>query len=799
MTWILWVVSIALVAGFVIAINSIFVIKQRSLYLLSAHVWGLAQLVGVGQILSLTSRLNQPEAFLVVQAVFTVAAFVVWVLCKRPALMPVEWNLHELRTGWDTLRQEPLTFALTLTAIIVTTISLLYVILLPQNIDDVLTAYLPRMATWLQTGEIRIVETSVYNFPQVTYPVVPQLVSFWVILFTKQVGLSAIMTWINVPLIATAIYVLGRHFGGTRKQAAIAALLWMISPGIFDLSFTLMSDLVLITLVMTTLLFLWLGLEQKQNGLLVGSAVAFGLAIGTKEITLIMLPGALVMGGLWLWHYKTQWRQVIVWAVLAVVMVSLLGSFAYVNNYLYYGSPFGARDVEAATSSYGAINIGRLLNPIDSIFHFMKSSSRFQNTLFINASPVSWIQSETIIIYLLIGIALVFNLTDSWKKRDKRRLGFLAFILSYLAILFTVRNYTEANVRYLMVMTAIGMAFAAPLLGEPLQNLWSRAIDRVQKLPKIPFLIGVIVFVVFVQVNSLRYMWKFYADLMGYYINVWNVNADVYHFMTVAPLMTFVVFPIFYLLRKPLSQLDVMRKINLLIVFNTLVLIFVSVIFHFSGLEIVNTAYHLTSTLVTLNVLALISIRFIDVPYAHPAHDVLPISSPFYRFVVVMSIVLIVLRVLFSSMVPWVGSKTVFTMNPIEFSTFYYWHIDFEEIMINYETHVQPTDTVGILLPYKFPLSMLYGDDLSRPVEQVYPYPPIIDADYVRSLGYDFVIVDSYILDEANRDAFNVQFNRLGRPCGSSLDFCIHAINPDGLQMISLNAMNSHWLLSLQD
>ena len=214
---------------------------------------------------------------------------------------------------------------------------------IPQNLDDVLTAYLARVGYWIQHGDMSPFPTSIYNSVQVSYPANAQLPVL------RSIVLSGAPTsWVwnsgprrcSAPSVCSASPCAERAAGG-RVHLRRA---WLLIPAVAHQAGVALTDLVSVWLVLCTL---WCSAisagwssagrcsccrrsrSDSPSGPSRQSSSSPGLAIVTLA--------ALVFG----WHQRLVWVK---WVALSIPIVVVLGFVDYLRNWSYFGHPFGEPD-----------------------------------------------------------------------------------------------------------------------------------------------------------------------------------------------------------------------------------------------------------------------------------------------------------------------------------------------------------------------------------------------------------------------------------------------------------------------
>jgi hypothetical protein len=436
-------VSLALIAIFAMLGNSLLRVQKRTTYLILLYVWGTVHIVLVGQILGLLGGLNQPLHYIGVQSALVTGLTSAWFLDKRPALFPSRFYSD---LSWQTTRQRirryPLLSMMIAVVFAMICAKIIIIVMAPLNLPDFVDDYAPRLTLWHSMGMIRPIDLPREFFPISSYPIVPFMAMYWWILFTDfgdAVGFASVFAMVAI---AIGILQLARILGAPRPASILAGLVWLGWYTVFDFAGQGMTDMEMVAFGLIAITLLLDGLQEQNARTLFGSALSFGLFIGTKEVALMYLPGATFLGLALLWQYRTQWHLIIRWLLFAFVAVMLLGSYAYVANTVHYGSPFGQRfsDPTSAPSiettdmntmpSATEATIDQNRVGLRSIETIVRNTQTF--VTFLAGDATLLFQDNHLIVYGLMLGGYVVLLVLAWRHRDPTRWGTISLHRGFL-------------------------------------------------------------------------------------------------------------------------------------------------------------------------------------------------------------------------------------------------------------------------------------------------------------------------------------------------------------------------------
>lgn len=212
----------------------------------------------------------------------------------------------------------------------------------PPNNWDSMMYHLSRVGHWLQQGAFYPLWNLDAVF-QTAYPVNAELGLLWTVALWGTDRLAGGVQWIAALAAMVAIVGCARALGATRPAALSAALIWATLPQPLLQSSSTQNDLVVSAFFLTAIYGLLLGSRSGERGILLLSAVALGLALGTKTTAQMALPPFLLVAALLWWRAGRPWRDARFWVAASLIAWGVLGLRVLVGNWFYFGSPFGPR------------------------------------------------------------------------------------------------------------------------------------------------------------------------------------------------------------------------------------------------------------------------------------------------------------------------------------------------------------------------------------------------------------------------------------------------------------------------
>jgi hypothetical protein len=231
---------------------------------------------------------------------------------------------------------------------------------------DGLSYHLVTVDMWLQMDAIGRIPQRLWSD---IYPANGELLTLWLMAFTRNDGFAALTGLVSLPLVAISTIGIARILGASRPWALLAGALLAITPAVIMLTTTTYVDI----LAAADLAAAWyLGLlavreseARRTTTLLALAGTAIGLTIGTKQTVLVaaVAMGALLVGLVLVRPVAARLRsggpaltgaeaardgsvrrssvRGLARDLLAVSLPAVaFGSYWYLRNLFVYGNPF---------------------------------------------------------------------------------------------------------------------------------------------------------------------------------------------------------------------------------------------------------------------------------------------------------------------------------------------------------------------------------------------------------------------------------------------------------------------------
>ena len=352
------------------ATQIILLIKGIDLHLqiLSIAIVAYAHIAITGRILTQFGLLGNAPAWLCMEVVFF---FIAASIAQRRFQAPFSFPPLHFRTITNSIRLKishlpaihintsSLTIALLVVAILLlASVTFVAMIFIPQNADDVLTAYLPRIGYWIQAGTVDHFVSSTYNSPQSSYPINGHLPILRSIVLSNSYLFAGLDQWLSGILSSIALFGLARSVKGSRGTSFFLAGIWFLSPSVALQLGIALTDLLATFLFLTALLFAIKGWNTQNLPLLFLSSLALALAVGTKHTILFTAPALALLSFIPLLSRGQRRRTALLWAGFSVPIFLFLGIDRYMQNWRFFGHPFGEPDSFSLFTGSQVVTLG---------------------------------------------------------------------------------------------------------------------------------------------------------------------------------------------------------------------------------------------------------------------------------------------------------------------------------------------------------------------------------------------------------------------------------------------------------
>lgn len=353
----LYIFSTLLVIATAFCVTLIFDDCKHHFRLLAAIVLYYAEIVVLGRLLSLFGLIGNPLAWLLAELfIFILTASFVFrqiglsvlmeAFTKAKAKCSPKRVLQEIRATKLPPYLVPAAAVIFFGVVGLLIVSLAASVFIPQTMDDILTAYLPRVGYWIQDGSLIYAPASPYNSVQFSYPINAHIPLLRSIVLSERINFIGLDQWIAAIASAVGIFGLGKLFNAKKGVSLAMAGIWLMIPTIGVQIGVALTDLLTVFFFLSALIFGYLGWTENRPWKLGISTLAFALLLGTKQTALFSLPALIVpvFALLKSPNYRVEVKRLTQWALISAPFLLFVGLDRYLLNWRYYGHPLGDPD-----------------------------------------------------------------------------------------------------------------------------------------------------------------------------------------------------------------------------------------------------------------------------------------------------------------------------------------------------------------------------------------------------------------------------------------------------------------------
>jgi hypothetical protein len=203
---------------------------------------------------------------------------------------------------------------------------------------DVLSYHLHLPAAWRAAGRLTIVPTP-FGDPAPAYtPSNAELLYHLAIALTGNATLAHAGQIPFAALATLAIYSTARVVGAARAAAFAAALAFLLVPEVWQQTPTAMADLAMASFFLAAIPFLMRLEFRRAWSDVVGAALALGLLVGTKYVSVVLAAPIALWGAIALIRRVAGRRRGLAMAAVTFLTFAC-GGFWYVRNVIVAGNP----------------------------------------------------------------------------------------------------------------------------------------------------------------------------------------------------------------------------------------------------------------------------------------------------------------------------------------------------------------------------------------------------------------------------------------------------------------------------
>ena len=303
-----------------------------------------AQVVLTFESLSLFKAINEANV-IILNIIFLTAASILWFKNDKPLYIPdIKTNFNKI---WTALKRDKILMIMAFGFCFLMLTVVLLDAFLPVTGGDALAYHLNRASYWMQQGSLN--HFVIADDRNLVMPINSEILYLWNLLFFKtDIGLYFI-SFIGYIAAIFSIFNILEFFNFTRRR-----ILWTIfilssfASVIVELS-SLETDVLIAGLVLSSITLFLFALKEKKTGLLVYSALAYALAMGTKSPAVIAFPGVFLLLAFFAFknNKKEFYKPLIAYLIFLFITFMLFSSYNYILNFIDFANPLGSESARA--------------------------------------------------------------------------------------------------------------------------------------------------------------------------------------------------------------------------------------------------------------------------------------------------------------------------------------------------------------------------------------------------------------------------------------------------------------------
>lgn len=354
---------------------------------------------------------------------------------------------------------------------------------------DNLAYHLPFVVEWLTTGNLWEIYYSAYAGPLGYYPSNYGMVHLFTFL---PFGNDVLINLVNIPVFLAfpfVMYGVMRNFLISHRAALVSIALFFMLPVTLRQIGTPLVDLFFCMSFLAAVYYLVEYWKTRKTGDLLLLGASLGMFMGTKYLGLIYaFPLICIALVLLVWKYRTRlkalWKPVILFSLI----ITLLGGFWYIRNFVDSGNPIFPTEVKLGDwtifGGYKGITDNLLQTSLAQNIPDERSFGYFFSGFFQMVGAPLYVLQVGFGLFLMTLVFLLyysFRGKDPLERRDARMqlimYGLLLSSIVFYVIMYWISPYSFKdlipNVRYafmaiLLAILALGIAVSRFKLLQPL-------------------------------------------------------------------------------------------------------------------------------------------------------------------------------------------------------------------------------------------------------------------------------------------------------------------------------------------
>jgi hypothetical protein len=254
-------------------------------------------------------------------------------------------NLTRDILRWISSTPDRLLQMLTVAVICGGLITFVLAVSIPPNNFDAMTYHMARVGYYLEHGTLDSFSTA--NIRQTVFPANAEILILWQAVLLRNDHATGLVQWFSWCGTILAVYALARFLAFSCRNSLFAALAFACFPEVVLQSTSAQNDLVTAFFVICAFVFVSsIPGENKPAKAALVAGIALGLALGTKSVAFLMVPGLAVYGLVFFSRTeKLSWHKIIGLTAFSAAGFVALGAYIYIQNLRLYGAWTGPEPI----------------------------------------------------------------------------------------------------------------------------------------------------------------------------------------------------------------------------------------------------------------------------------------------------------------------------------------------------------------------------------------------------------------------------------------------------------------------
>ena len=199
----------------------------------------------------------------------------------------------------------------------------------PNNLDSLDPTHLSKLFYWFQQGNLGNSSSGVVL--NILDPIGVHVQGLWLFLLGHSESLFFLVQWFSLVLAVISIYKISRLLQYSKTASIICAMVCLSFPVVLLQTYSFQGDLTVASLILVSISFGFSYLTRNQKFDLVGTFLAFLLALTSKKAAIIALPLIILFIFILLLR-KIKQKKIIPWiVVISSVIIVVTGLFAIIS------------------------------------------------------------------------------------------------------------------------------------------------------------------------------------------------------------------------------------------------------------------------------------------------------------------------------------------------------------------------------------------------------------------------------------------------------------------------------------